>query len=302
MSETKKAQNGIKNFFYRMLCGAFLGISVIAPGISGSIMAVMMGIYDELITIISNPFKNFKKNVIYLIPMGIGALVSVVLLIQALDFLFNYYTVPAYLLFMSLIMGSIPTVLGEAKKGKIKAKYFVGVTLALAFALTIGFMAKADVAVAVDTTNTASTAMRIYLPICGFISGMLSMMPGMSVSMLLMMFSVYEPLLHLVTGLLKFDAWFSPEWWTSVVTVGSVGLAFVVGMVLFSNITKRVFEKHRSLAFLMVLGFMSGSIISIFPGLPSGTLNWVLSIVAVTVGLTVSYVFKILGKKFNVEE
>lgn len=302
MAETKKADNGIKNFFYRMLCGAFLGISVIAPGISGSIMAVMMGIYDELITIISNPFKNFKKNVVYLIPMCIGALASIVLLIQALDFLFTYYTVPAYLLFMSLIAGSIPTVVGEAKKGKIKAKYFVGVALALAFALSIGFLAKADIAVAVDTTNTASTAMRIYLPICGFVSGMMSMMPGMSVSMLLMMFSVYEPLLHLVTGILDFNTWFTSGWWLSVLTVVTVALAFLVGMVLFSNITKRVFEKHRSLAFLMVLGFMSGSIISIFPGLPADVLNWILSVVAVAIGLTVSYVFKILGKKFNVEE
>ena len=63
-----------------------------------------------------------------------------------------------------------------------------------------------------------------------------------------------------------------------------------------------VFEKHRSLAFLMVLGFMTGSIISIFPGLPKDVLNWVLSIVAVTVGLGISYLFKVLGKKFNVKE
>ena len=235
-----------------MLCGAFLGISVIAPGISGSIMAVMMGIYDELITIISNPFKNFKKNVIYLIPMVIGAGISIIALIQALDYLFAHYTVPAYLLFMSLIAGSIPTVIGEAKKGKIKAKYFIGVIFALAFAMSIGFMAKADIAVAVDTTNVASTAMRIYLPICGFVSGMMSMMPGMSVSMLLMMFSVYEPLLHLVTSILKFDAWFTPEWYTSVITVATVGVAFVIGMVLFSNITKRVFEKHRSMSFYRI--------------------------------------------------
>ena len=285
-----------------MLCGAFLGISVIAPGISGSIMAVMMGIYDELITIISNPFKNFKKNVIYLLPMVIGAGASMVLLIQALDFLFENYTVPAYLLFMSLIAGSIPTVIGEAKEGKIKKTYFIGVGCALAFALSIGLLAKMDYVVAVDTTNTASSAMRIYLPICGAISGMMSMVPGMSVSMLLMMFSVYEPLLHLATSILSFENWFTPEWFTSVITVGTVALAFLVGMVLFSNITKRVFEKHRSLAFLMVLGFMSGSIISIFPGLPKDALNWILSIIAISIGVTISYIFKLLGKKFNVKD
>ena len=119
-----------KNFFYRMLCGAFLGISVIAPGISGSIMAVMMGIYDDLITVISNPFKSFKKNVAFLFPMGIGAVISILLLIKALDFLFANYTVPAYLLFMSLIAGSIPAVIGEAKKESIKKRYFIGTAIA----------------------------------------------------------------------------------------------------------------------------------------------------------------------------
>ena len=293
---------GLKNFFYRMLCGAFLGISVIAPGISGSIMAVMMGIYDELITIISNPFKNFKKNFFYLLPMVLGAFVSMIALIKALDFLFAYYPIPSYLLFMSLIAGSIPTVLEEAKKNKIKAKYFIGVICALAFALTIGLLAKSDFAVAVDTTVVTSTAMRIYLPICGGISGMMSMVPGMSVSMLLMMFSIYEPLLHLATSIMEPSRWFTSAWFTEVITVGTVVLAFLVGMVLFSNVTKRVFEKYRTLAFLMVLGFMSGSIICIFPGLPKDVTNFILSVVAVAIGVSISYVFKVLGKKFNVEE
>ncbi len=279
----------MKDFFYRMFCGVFLGISVIAPGISGSIMAVMMGIYDDLIGIISNPFKNFKKNFIYLLPMVIGAGVGMLALIQVLGFLFDNYPVPAYLLFMSLIAGSIPTVFKEASKGKIKKRYFIGVVFALGFALSIGFLAKSDFVVAVDTTNTASIATRIYLPVAGGVAGMMSMIPGMSVSMVLMMFNVYEPLL---TAARTFD----------VVTILPVAMAFVVGMVLFSNITKIIFKKFRSLGFLMVLGFMTGSVISIFPGLPKDLLNWVLSIIAIAIGVSISYIFKILGKKFNVDE
>lgn len=295
-------KSGANNFFYRMLCGAFLGISVIAPGISGSIMAVMMGIYNDLITVISNPFKNFKKNFFFLLPMGIGAVISMLALIKGLDYLFANYTVPAYLLFMSLILGSIPTVIEEAKKDTIKKKYFAGTVLAFAFALTIGLLAKFDLAVAVDTTNVLSVSMRIYLPVCGFIAGMMSMLPGMSISMLLMMFSVYEPLLSLATSIMSISSWFTPVWYTEVVTVATVGLAFLVGMVLFSNVTKRVLDRHHSLGFLMVLGFMSGSIISIFPGLPTGLVNWVLALVAVAIGLSVSYLFKVLGNKFKIEE
>ncbi len=294
--------SSVKSFFYRMLCGAFLGISVIAPGISGSIMAVMMGIYDDLINIISNPFKGFKKNFLFLLPMGIGAVVSMLVLIKALDFLFANYTVPAYLLFMSLILGSIPSVIEEAKKEPVKKKYFIGTAIAFAFALTIGLLAKFDLAVAVDTSDALSLSMRIYLPICGCVAGMMSMLPGMSISMLLMMFSVYEPLLSLATSLMTFDALFTPVWYSQFLTVVSVAVAFLVGMVLFSNVTKKVLNKYHSLGFLMVLGFMFGSIVSIFPGLPKGLFNWILTAIAVATGVSISYLFRILGKKFNVKE
>lgn len=293
-------KSNANNFFYRMLCGAFLGISVIAPGISGSIMAVMMGIYDNLITIISNPFKNFKKNFMFLLPMGIGAIISMLLLLKALDFLFTYYTVPAYLLFMSLIAGSIPTVVEEAKKEKIKKTYFIGTAVALIFALTVGFLAKSNLTVGINTANTSSVAMKIYLPICGGIAGMMSMLPGMSISMLLMMFGVYEPLLKLVNGIMPPDTWFKQIWWQDVFTVATVVLVFLIGMVLFSNITKIILNKHHSFGFLTVLGFMTGSLISVFPGLPKGILNWLLSFIAIAIGLSISYLFKILGKKFNI--
>lgn len=294
-------KNKTGNFFYRMLCGAFLGISVIAPGISGSIMAVMMGIYDELITVISNPFKNFKKNVKYLLPMAIGAVISILLLIKALSFLFEHYTVPAFLLFMSLIAGSIPTVIEEAKQEKIKKKYFIGTIIAFLFALGIGVLAKGDFAVGIDTTNTASLAMRIYLPVCGAISGMMSMIPGMSISMLLMMFGVYQPLLNMADNILEPSAMFSDAWFADITLVAVIVLAFLIGMVAFSNLTKIVFKKYHSLGFMMVLGFMGGSLVSVFPGLPKGALQWVLSIVAIAIGLSISYLFKVLGKKFNVD-
>lgn len=281
-----------KNFFYRVLCGAFIGLSIIAPGISGSIMTVMMGIYDDLITIISNPFKNFKKNVIYIFPLGLGAALSVVVFIKALDWLFKYYPTPAYLLFISLIAGSIPTVIKEAKIGKIKKRYFIGVICAFAFALSIGILAKHEFAFAINTADPTALAMRIYMPVCGLIAGMMSMIPGMSISMVLMMFKIYEPLLDTAAS-------FNIPMILQI--VAPVAICFVIGMVLFSNVTKMVFNKFRSLAYLMVLGFMSGSIVSIFPQPPKDLMNWLLSVIAVFIGIAVYFIFKKLGDKYNVE-
>ena len=285
-----------------MLCGAFLGISVIAPGISGSIMAVMMGMYNDLINVISNPFKNFKKNFFFMLPMGIGAVVSIILGILGLKSLFDTFPVPTTLLFMALILGSVPMVIEEAKKEPVKKSYFIGTAIAFAFALTIGLLAKTEGFIPVDSSDILSVSMRIYVPICCFIAGMMSMLPGMSISMLLMMFSIYQPLLDLASDLMSKEAMFTSVWYSGVLSVGISAVAFLIGMVLFSNVTKRVMDKYHSLGFLMVLGFMFGSIISIFPGLPSDALNWVLSIAAILVGVSISLLFRFLGKKFNVEQ
>ncbi len=279
-----------------MLCGVFLGISIIAPGISGSIMAVMMGIYDELINIISNPFKNLKKNIVYCIPLCIGAGLSILAFINLLKLLFSSFPTPAYLLFISLIAGSIPTVFQKAKNG-FKLKYIIGIAVALAFALTIGMLAKNDFILASDLTQAQDNIKIAFFSFCGAIAGMTSMIPGMSVSMMLMMLGVYEPLLGAASELTKLS-----NIGDNVLLVLPTGICFVIGMILFSNLTKVLFRKFESLAYFMVLGFMSGSLLSIFPGLPNCFRDWLLSGAAICIGVGTSYLFKRLGQKFNVKE
>lgn len=286
--------NSKKGFFYRMLCGAFLGISVIAPGVSGSIMAVMMGIYDELINIISNPFKNLKKNIIYGFPMGIGAGLSVLIFINILEFMFSNYPTPSYLLFISLIAGSVPAVLKEGTENGFKKRYLIGTLFALSFAFSIGLLGKSDFSFGLSSLSSINKG-TAYFALSGGISGMTSMIPGMSVSMMLMMFGVYEPLLSAVSELTKLTN--IPQ---NLFIVLPTGICFVLGMVVLSNVTKIVFRRFRSLAYFMVLGFMTGSLISVFPGLPAFTTEWILSIAAVLLGIMVSVIFKKLGQKFNV--
>lgn len=286
--------NSKKGFFYRMLCGAFLGISVIAPGVSGSIMAVMMGIYDELINIISNPFKNLKKNIIYGFPMGIGAGLSVLIFINILEFMFSNYPTPSYLLFISLIAGSVPAVLKEGTENGFKKRYLIGTFFALSFAFSIGLLGKSDFSFGLSSLSSINKG-TAYFALSGGISGMTSMIPGMSVSMMLMMFGVYEPLLSAVSELTKLTN--IPQ---NLFIVLPTGICFVLGMVVLSNVTKIVFRRFRSLAYFMVLGFMTGSLISVFPGLPAFTTEWILSIAAVLLGIMVSVIFKKLGQKFNV--
>ncbi|MDD4774506.1 MAG: DUF368 domain-containing protein [Eubacteriales bacterium] len=273
---TERRSHG--GFFYRMLCGFFLGVSVIAPGVSASIMAVMMGIYDRLVDIIANPFKNFKRNVIYMLPMGMGALLSVLVLVGLLGYMFDNFPVPSYMLFIGLIGGSLPDVFKEANTDGFRRRYVVAVVSALAFALAMGLASEFEFV-------TAASGI-VSFSVCGFLAGMSAMVPGMSVSMVLMMLGVYEPLLEAAR---RFDL--------SVAV--PVGLGFVAGMILISNFVRFIFRRHHNFAYFMVFGFMCGSLITIFPGLPQGAVEWILSVAALAAGIGVSFLFHILGERLK---
>ena len=64
-------------FFYRIFCGFFLGLSIFAPGFSGSVIAIIMGVYQDMLRIVSNPFKRLKENILFCIPLGIGAEIEI---------------------------------------------------------------------------------------------------------------------------------------------------------------------------------------------------------------------------------
>ncbi len=263
-----------------MLCGAFLGISVIAPGVSGSVMAVIMGIYDQLIAIISNPFRDWKRNFFYLLPMGIGALICMVALIRVLEYCFARFPFPSAMLFVGLISGSLPTVYEEASKGGIRPRDWLASLAAFCVAATVGLLAK-------TSPLAPQEGSLVHLAVCGFVAGLCSMVPGMSVSMVLMMLGAYQTLLSAAS---RFD----------LPVIFVVGLCFGTGMVLFSRLTKRVFETHRSLGYAMVLGFMCGSLLAILPRLPESTPDFVVGIVTALCGIAAATLFRRLGQKLNV--
>ncbi len=270
-------------FLYRMFCGFFLGISIFAPGVSGSVMAVMMGIYDDLLTIVANPFKNLKKNIIYLIPMGIGAVISLIAFVFCFDYLFATYEKATYYLFMGLIIGNIPLVFNKARSYGFKYKYLLGTVIAFGIAVTIGL-------IEASTTKTITTVSIVTIAIAGAVAGIASMVPGTSISIILMLFGVYEYLLDAVKNI-------------DIMVIGVVGTCFLLGMVVFSNITKYILEHYPSIAYFIVGGFMCGSVVSIYL-LPKSDLNYnpIIGIIAIIAGLIISYLFVFMSKKLNLDD
>ena len=278
----------MKKFLYGILCGFCLGISVFAPGISGSVMAIILGIYDKLLDIVANPFRNFKKNVKFVFPMGIGAVLSFVLFVVLFSYLFETYEKATYMLFIGLIAGNLPVVYKEARQVKFRWYFIIGTVLTTVFACYMGILSNLTEASQIATGSTGLW----YMGLAGGIAGFSSIIPGMSVSMILIVMNVYEALLTAVKTL-------------DVLTIGVVGIAFVLAMVISSRVIRWVFNKFTGFANFMVLGFLLGSIGGIGYGVFAGGIGLadaLVGVVMLAVGLGISLLFMFLGKKVNQAE
>lgn len=273
----------MKSFFYRVLCGFCLGISVFAPGISGSIMAIIMGIYNKLLDIASNPFKKFKNNFFFLLPLGIGALISLVLFVLVFSYLFETYEKAVFLLFIGLIVGNLPMVYKEAKKSQFKWYYILGAAVAFAVALVVGIMSEG-----VGNAQITQSNNLLYIALSGLLAGFACLIPGMSVSMILIVMGVYD---YLIAAAKSLD----------IITIAVVGVAFVLSMIASSKLIKFVFCKFSGMAHFMVMGFLMGSVCGIFVTLPKSGSN-LAGAVMLVIGLAISLLFVYLGKKVNIED
>lgn len=91
-------------FLCNFLKGIVLGIGAILPGISSGVLCVIMGMYEELINIISNFLKDLKKNLLYMAPLFLGALIGIIGFSKMILFTIEKYPLQTNSLFIGLIL------------------------------------------------------------------------------------------------------------------------------------------------------------------------------------------------------
>ena len=119
----------MKNFFK----GIIVGLGGVAPGLSGSVLLIIFGLYQKVLDALGTLFKDFKQNVRFLLPIVCGMFLGVLMFSKVLDFFLNNYEVPTRFCFLGLIIGTIPLFYKEVKKEGFSGKYYVVIILAAVF-------------------------------------------------------------------------------------------------------------------------------------------------------------------------
>ena len=107
-------------FLLDMLRGAVIGVANVIPGVSGGTMAVVMNVYDKLIGAVSRFRRDWKKNLLILIPIVLGAGIGILAFSSLIKYLLSQYPMAVNFFFMGLIVGSVPMIFRRATSGKFK--------------------------------------------------------------------------------------------------------------------------------------------------------------------------------------
>ena len=126
-------------FIKSIFKGICIGAGAILPGISSGVLCVIFGIYDKLVESILGLFQNFKKNFLFLLPIGIGGIIGIILFGNILEFFFHTYPMPTKYAFIGLILGSIPLLIKKIHTHQIFRIHYLIYTI-IAFCLGLAMV------------------------------------------------------------------------------------------------------------------------------------------------------------------
>ena len=280
--EINKRMNKFKSFMVTFFYGGILGGSLLAPGFSAATMAMILGIYEDLIALLNTIFsKDVKKGVKPLVALGGGAILALGIFSHIISVALNHFPYQTSFLFLGLILGTIPLL---AKQINIKKNFKIkdyGLMLCTFILITLfSFVINLD---AVDFNENLTVFGLVYLIIAGMMVSVSLLLPGLSGALMLVLLGVYEFLLHSLSAL-------------DLTVLTAVAFGGILGLVVFGRVIKHLIDNSKTTLYAVSLGFIIGSIpIILSDGIPRGIITMSTSLLCVVIGLTV--VFLINKKK-----
>lgn len=249
-----------------LLKGLCVGGTMMVPGISGGSMAMILGVYDKLITSVSSFLKDKKKSLIFLVLFSLGGGVGMLLLARPLLLLIENYERPMMYFFIGIVAGSIPMIYRKAEVKKISLSTILYPLLGIGTVFLLGRL-PSDI---FQSGNGNSLQLFLMLVLAGFISAIALVLPGISVSYMLLLLGLYDKIVDAVSRL--YLPFLIP-----------LGLGLVLGVVGTTKLLERLMTKHPKATYLMILGFILGSVAELLPGLPQGG-QWIPCIACLVAG------------------
>lgn len=237
--------------------GAFIGLAIIVPGVSGSAVAIIFRLYEKLLYALGNLFKKFRSCAKFLLPIVLGAIVGVGVGFLGVQKLLNVLPFAVVALFAGLMFGSYPAITdqlkGETRTKKRAILFIIGMLVPIALSIVTTF-AKTGVR---SLENLTVWHYLLFL-VLGYAVAVTQLVPGLSATALLMIFGYFTPLMNSV----------SLTYWKENPSIFIVYVVLVVGfaagIVTVSGMMSKLLEKRRAPAFYTIAGLSLGTALTMF--------------------------------------
>jgi putative membrane protein len=237
------------NFITNFLKGVLIGVGNIAPGVSGGALAIVLGLYEDLIQSVNTFFQDIKKNFLFLLPIGMGAAAGVVGFSNVLHYLFDRHPLPTMFALAGLIVGMLPVFWNKANARGFKSYYLIVLLMALALSLYFSI---------VETGYNGSSPVEqlsiTALLWCGFLVAGSIVIPGISGSVLLIHLGVYGAVLKAIATI-------------DIPNLIPLALGLGVGVLVFSKLMGYLLKRYYSITYYAILGFIIGTIPELLKGI-----------------------------------
>lgn len=232
-------------FLIKFFKGMVIGISAMTAG--AGTFGIVFGIYDRCMEIIAKPFKPFKENLKYILPILLGILLSFLLFGQGIiDFMKNYEVYFRCIL-LGLIIGGVPTLIKVANKNGFKKKYLISLVIAFLFTIVMTFVANN-----IKAGQTVESISTIALIVYGAIYSFGAVMPGMTTIHILEYMGVLPVIM---AGIFAFN----------FEIIIPFGIGYVALALLTAKFITFLFKKFYGPTYYAIIGFSITSLALFIP-------------------------------------
>jgi putative membrane protein len=239
------------------LKGVCMGSADVIPGVSGGTIALITGIYEDLIgalrsidarvvqMLLAFDFKSIlaRVHVRFLLILFLGIVTAIISLARLMNYLLHHHAVPTWSLFFGLIVASVLIVGKQVTGWKGKA----GICF-------IGGIIAGSIIVNLIPISTPEALWFIFL--CGFVAICAMILPGISGAFILLILGKYE----FITGTLK-----NPFILQNMIIIFIFCLGCLIGLMSFSRVLNFLLSKYHNLTLAFLTGLITGSLQKIWP-------------------------------------
>ncbi|WNW17204.1 DUF368 domain-containing protein [Lactiplantibacillus plantarum] len=277
-------------FWKRFFKGVVIALGFILPGVSGGVLAAILGIYERLLGFMAHFRRNFKRDFWYFVPVGLGGIVGIALLSAPLEYLLAHAQVIVLWGFAGAIIGTLPALMKTATS-RAPRDWLDGVWFFGTFIISAGLLYFMS-----ELFGTLPANFGGFI-VAGALIALGVLVPGLSPSNLLLILGLFTPML---TGFKRLDI---------VGVYLPIAIGGILAMALFSKLMDHLLVKFHSRVYHFILGIVLASTMLILIPNPyaaesisyaHATLStYLFSAIALAVGIALGYWMNALESKYK---